>query len=114
MLDVLAINRNILIHALWSACQVRALGAGVVFMNTGLSSLLFWTGANGLRSAREASAKQTMSGGVRICVIVMYVIFLSKSKGKMLVQTGIRWYHAGDMLCVQLAESVCGVSVGSH
>ena len=34
-------DHDILIHALWSACQVRSLGAGVVFMNTGMSSLLF-------------------------------------------------------------------------
>ena len=86
----------------------------VVLLSTGMLSLTLWAGANGLRSAREASAKQTMSGGVRICIRVMYVIFLSKSKGKMLVQTGIRWYHEGDMLCVPPAESVCGVSVGSH
>ena len=32
----------------------------------------------------------------------------------MLVQTGIRWYHKGDMRCVPPAESVCGVSVSSH
>ena len=62
----------------------------------------------------EWCAKQTMSGGVRICIKVMYVIFLSKSKGKILVQTGIRWYRKGEMLCVPPAESVCGVSVGSH
>ena len=86
----------------------------LVLMNTGMLSLTLWAGANGLRSAREASAKQTMSGGVWICIKVMYVIFLSKSKGKMLVQPGIRWYHKGDMLCVPPAESVCGVSVSSH
>ncbi len=86
----------------------------VVLMNTVMLSLTLWAGANGLRSAREASAKQTMSGGVWICIRVICVIFLSKSKGKMLVQTGIRWYHKGDMLYVPPAESVCGVSVGSH
>ena len=83
-------------------------------MNTGMLSLTLWAGANGLRSAREASAKQTMSGGVWICIRVICVIFLSKSKGKMLVQTGIRWYHKGDMLYVPPAESVRGVRVGSH
>ena len=83
-------------------------------MNTDMLLLMLWTGANGLRSAREASAKQTMSGGVWICIRVICVIFLSKSKGKMLVQTGIRWYRKGDMLYVPPAESVCGVSVGSH
>ena len=62
----------------------------------------------------EWYAKQTMSGGVWICIRVMYVIFLSKSKGKMLVQAGIRWYRKGDVLYVPPAESVCGVSVGSH
>ena len=72
----------------------------MVFTNTALSSLLSWTGANGLRSAREASAKQTMSGGVWICIRMICVIFLSKSKGKMLVQAGIRWYRKGDVLCV--------------
>jgi hypothetical protein len=86
----------------------------VVLTNTGMLSLTLWAGANGLRSARAASAKQTMSGGVWICIRVICVIFLSKSKGKMLVQTGIRWYRKGDMLDVPPAESVCGVSVGSH
>ena len=86
----------------------------MVVKNTGMLYLTSGVGANGLRSARDASAKQTMSGGVRICIKVMYVIFLSKSEGKMLVQTGIRWYHKGDVLCVPPAESVCGVSVGSH
>ena len=86
----------------------------VVLLNTGVLSLPLWAGANGLRSAREASAKQTMSGGVWICIRVICVIFLSKSKGKMLVQTGIRWYRKGDMLYVPPAESVCGVSVSSH
>ena len=86
----------------------------VVLLNTDMLSLTLWAGANGLRSAREASAKQTMSGGVWICIRVICVIFLSKSKGKMLVQTGIRWYRKGDMLCVPPAESVCGVSVSSH
>ena len=38
----------------------------VVLTNTGILSLTFWTGANGLRSACEASAKQTMSGGSRV------------------------------------------------
>ena len=86
----------------------------VVLMNTGMLSLTLWAGANGLRSAREASAKQTMSGGVWICIRVICAIFLSKSKGKMLVQAGIRWYCKGDVLYVPPAESVCGVSVGSH
>ena len=67
-----------------------------------------------MRSAREASAKQTMSGGVWICIRVICVIFLSKSKGKMPVQTRIRWYRKGDVPCVPPAESVCGVSVGAH
>ena len=62
----------------------------------------------------DRSAKQTISGGVWICIRVICVIFLSKSKGKMLVQAGIRWYRKGDMLYVPPAESVCGVSVGSH
>ena len=48
----------------------------------------------------EWSVKQTMSGGVWICIRVICVIFLSKSKGKMPVQTRIRWYCKGDMLCV--------------
>ena len=72
---------DILIHALWGACQVRfwnvfglyisvdgadALGLalgdrGVYEHLLGLNVLL--AGANGLRSASEASAKQTMSGG---------------------------------------------------
>ena len=86
----------------------------VVLMNTVMLSLTLWTGANGLRSAREASAKQPMSGGVWICIRVICVIFLSKSNGKMLVQAGIRWYRKGDVLCVPPAESVCGVSVCSH
>ena len=86
----------------------------VVLLNTGVLSLTLWAGANGLRSAREASVKQTMSGGVWICIRVICVVFLSKSNRKMLVQTGIRWYHKGDMLCVPPAESVCGVSVSSH
>ena len=67
----------ILIHALWGACQVRfwnvfglyisvdgadALGGRGVYEHvSGLNVLL--AGANGLRSASEASAKQTMSGG---------------------------------------------------
>ena len=42
------------------------------------------------------------------------VTFLSKSKGKMPVQTRIRWYRKGDVSCVPPAESVCGFSVGSH
>ena len=62
----------------------------------------------------EASVKQTMSGGVWICIRVICVIFLSKSKGKMLVQAGIQWYRKGDVSCVPPAESVCGVSVSSH
>ena len=62
----------------------------------------------------EALVMQTMSGGVWICVRVICAIFLSKSKGKMLVQAGIRWYRKGDVLYVSPAESVCGVSVGSH
>ena len=41
-------------------------------------------------------------------------IFLSLSNGKMPVQTRIRWYRKGDVACVPPAESVCGVSVGSH
>ena len=86
----------------------------VVLLNTGVLSLTLWAGANGLRSAREASVKQTMSGGVWICIRVICVIFLSESKGKMLVQPGIRWYHKGDMLCVPPAEPVCGSCVGSH
>ena len=86
----------------------------MVLTNTAVLSLTLWTRANGLRSAREASAKQIMSGGVWICIRVICVIFLSKLKGKMLVQTGIRWYRKGDMLYVPPAESVCGVSVGSH
>ena len=77
-------------------------------------SLVLWAGANCLRSAREASAKQTMSGGVWICIRVICVIFLSKSKGKMLVQAGIQWYRKCDMLYVPPAESVRGVIVGSH
>ena len=85
-----------------------------MLMNTVMLSLTLWAGASGLRSARAASVKQTMSGGVWICIRVICVIFLSKSKGKMLVQTGIRWYRKGDMLCVPPAESVCGVSVSSH
>ena len=75
---------------------------------------MLWAGANGLRSAREASAKQTMSGGVWICIRVICVIFLSKSKGKMLVQAGFRWYRKADMLYVSPAEPVRGVIVGSH
>ena len=86
----------------------------LVLMNTGTLSLTLWAGANGLRSTREASAKHTMSGGVWICIRVICVIFLSKSKGKMLVQTGIQWYRKGGVPCVPPAESVCGVSVGSH
>ena len=84
----------------------------VVSMNTGMLSLTLWAGANGLRSAREASVKQWRSADM--CKKVSAVIFRSKFKGKMLVQTGIRWYRKGDMLCVPPAESVCGVSVGSH
>ena len=86
----------------------------LVLMNTGMLSLTLWAGANGLRSAREASAKQTMSGGVWICIRVICVVFLSKSNRKMLVQTGIRRYRKGDVLCVPPVESVCGVSVSSH
>ncbi len=86
----------------------------MVLTNTVVLLVTLWTGANGLRSAREASAKQTMSGGVWICIRVICVIFLSKSKGKMPVQTRIRWYRKGDVSCVPPAESVCGVSVGSH
>ena len=82
----------------------------LVLTNTVLLSLTLCAGANDLLRAREASAKQTMSGGVWICIRVICVIFLSKFKGKMLVQAGIRWYRKGDMLCVP----VCGVSVGSH
>ena len=72
---------DILIHALWGACQVRfwnvfglyisvdgadalglALGGrGDYEQLSGLNVLL--AGANGLRSASEASVKQTMSGG---------------------------------------------------
>ena len=86
----------------------------MVLTNTVMLLLTLWTGANGLRSAREASVKQTMSGGVWICIKVICVIFLSKSKGKMPVQTRIRWYRKGDVSCVPPAESVCGVSVSSH
>ena len=64
--------------------------------------------------ALAKSVKQTMSGGVWICIGVICVIFLSKSKGKMLVQAGIRWYRTGDTLYVPPAESVRGVIVGSH
>ena len=83
-------------------------------MNTVMLSLTRWAGASGLRSARAASAKQTMSGGVWICIRVICVVFLSKSNRKMLVQTGIQWYRKGGVPCVPPAESVCGVSVGSH
>ena len=86
----------------------------VVLMNTGMLSLTLWTGANGLRSALEASAKQTMSRGVWICIRVICVVFLSKSNRKMLVQTGIRRYRKGDMLYVPPAESVCDSCVSSH
>ena len=64
--------------------------------------------------ALAKSVKQTMSGGVWICIGVICVIFLSKSKGKMLVQAGIQWYRKGDMLYVPPAKPVRGVIVGSH
>ena len=86
----------------------------LVLMNTGMLSLTLWAGANGLRSAREASVKQTMSGGVWICIRVICVVFLSKSNRKMLVQSGIQRYRKGDMLYVPPAESVCDSCVSSH
>ena len=54
------------------------------------------------------------SGAVSKGTGLGYIIFLSESKGKILVQTGIWWYHKGDMLCVPPAESVCGSCVGSQ
>ena len=85
----------------------------VVLMSTGMLSLTLWAAANGLRSAREASAKQIMSGGVWICIRVICVIFLSKSKWKMLVQNGIQWYRKGDMLYVP-PQNRFAASVSAH
>ena len=47
--------------------KVKVLCWGLmVLMNTVMLFLMSGAGANGLRSAREASAQQTMSGGVWI------------------------------------------------